>query len=822
MTPSALWDTHGCVTLRRNGSRARGWARVSATGDIEELRIHGVAGTPPAAMLGLDAVLVEPRPDGCGRMPTDVDADVEIYDPPSLPERLRAFSWSSLTSGSAKHALWVLLVPYMLANVAGWTLPRLEDDPPTLPPPGKCEARPVVPRGRRVRTATALVRLAGLCVTGIFVGFLLLAFADLFVFQRVARDGASGWTVVGIGLTGVAVGIVFAFTRVRPREPTAPERYWSDDIDPVGYAHVHTGQVEMWNRPGIIVRLRRLHLAWAWGLVALVTAILTTRDAGSDEIAGDEMALLAVAAAGCALPVALVLWTSLREARIGAQTWIRWIAPGLSLVALVWAGVELAVDRSFDGGCRVAALAGPCRLPVVRPAIALVGISLVALSLAATLVARRGSAPAGAQWNSLALLVLAGAVATIFGGGAALWASRFEGLFLPPATGVEIGSSVEWLAVAALWSATALGAVLATRLVAARCGVSRRDAPPWMVALSAVIERPTRITALVALVGTFAVVALAVAAVTGGYGTPNDLHGAVVAISVGVVVASPVLAALWWAWRLTGSRRVAAVVVIVAAVVGVTLWVGNGGTTRVLGVPVPPTTFVEFAFLLTLALPLAFVVSRVVWGGVRSREARRGPAVLWDVGAFWPRWFHPFAPPTYSDRAVTAMSQRLSDVSGSRRPVLVAPHSQGSIIAMVALAALDDAGGIALLTCGSPARKLYAEMFPDEFGNELFAAVSARLREGGGPLRWCNLYRVSDPIGGPVKQPTDDGAAGILEGVDVELNDRCGRWHSSYHLEPEYGRALDALRDALVSASASSGDDRATGRSPCAGSGETT
>jgi len=85
-----------------------------------ELRVHGVGGDAPHRVLGLpyptDVVAV---PSLRGRRAVYAGRDFDgAY----------AYTWGELTSGSPLFALWTLLLPFTLANVAGWMHPPLDDD----------------------------------------------------------------------------------------------------------------------------------------------------------------------------------------------------------------------------------------------------------------------------------------------------------------------------------------------------------------------------------------------------------------------------------------------------------------------------------------------------------------------------------------------------------------------------------------------------------------------------------------------------------------------------------------------------------------------
>ncbi|MDX6354216.1 MAG: hypothetical protein QOF98_1119, partial [Streptomyces sp.] len=131
----------------------------------------------------------------------------------------------------------------------------------------------------------------------------------------------------------------------------------------------------------------------------------------------------------------------------------------------------------------------------------------------------------------------------------------------------------------------------------------------------------------------------------------------------------------------------------------------------------------------------------------KDASARRTIGILWDIGTFWPRAAHPFAPPCYAERAVPDLSWRMSswtERTGGR--IVLSGHSQGSVLSAAAVWQLDPAvrGKVALLTYGCPLARLYGRWFPAHFG-------PARLRGLHDDMHtWCNLWRRTDPIGGPV------------------------------------------------------------------------
>ncbi|MEU2615523.1 hypothetical protein ABZ570_28705 [Micromonospora sp. NPDC007271] len=190
----------------------------------------------------------------------------------------------------------------------------------------------------------------------------------------------------------------------------------------------------------------------------------------------------------------------------------------------------------------------------------------------------------------------------------------------------------------------------------------------------------------------------------------------------------------------------------------------------------------------------------------RSRETRRLVAVLWDLGTFWPRTVHPFAPPCYAARAVPELAKRVVALAG-RGPVVISGHSHGSVLAAATILQLPPAAlpSVALLTHGCPLRRIYARLYPAYLGDQTLCELGDRL-----DWRWRNLWRDTDPIGGPLfnhhrgaRPSCDDPAVGS---VDVRLRDPRAvtidpddtvpppvERHWPYHTQPQYQAAVREL-----------------------------
>ncbi len=238
----------------------------------------------------------------------------------------------------------------------------------------------------------------------------------------------------------------------------------------------------------------------------------------------------------------------------------------------------------------------------------------------------------------------------------------------------------------------------------------------------------------------------------------------------------------------------------------------------------------------------------------KSRDSRRQLGKVWDVLSFWPRRFHPLAAPCYAERAVPEFRNRIRDHLATGKGVVVSAHSQGTVIAFAALlqiAAESDPLDIAmtelipdgttaetardatttparvtfneldtivqrslqakgretvgeqtsaavtlqhagLVTFGSPLSSLYGPYFPWHFGTRgRFQGLRDQLADLGDAGRaWRSLWRPTDYIGqrvfiapGGVLSPADEDAdIRVLEAAQPLFPYQS---HSDYEREPQ-------------------------------------
>ncbi|MGW7794136.1 hypothetical protein ACWGKX_42865, partial [Streptomyces tricolor] len=167
--PGERVDRSGAHVERPGGSvdpPGGGADRPAAPETDLELLVHGVGGTTPERMLG-DPRTVRITGDDTAavfRRAEDTAAAPGGRDPRGGPVR-EAYVWCNLTSGDGSRALWLLLLPFMVVNLAHWMRPA-------------APARP-----RTVRLYGLLVRLAALTLTVLLVAAACEVALDLIAWQ---------------------------------------------------------------------------------------------------------------------------------------------------------------------------------------------------------------------------------------------------------------------------------------------------------------------------------------------------------------------------------------------------------------------------------------------------------------------------------------------------------------------------------------------------------------------------------------------------------------------------------------------------------------
>lgn len=146
-----------------------------------ELLVHGVGGTTPEKMLG-DPRTVRVTGDDTAavyRRAEDVPesaggAGPALDELPGDGPVREAYVWCNLTSGNGTRALWLLLLPFMVVNLAHWMRPSVE--------------RP----GPSVRLYGLLVRLAALTLTVLLVAAACEVALDLVAWQCAGASACAG------------------------------------------------------------------------------------------------------------------------------------------------------------------------------------------------------------------------------------------------------------------------------------------------------------------------------------------------------------------------------------------------------------------------------------------------------------------------------------------------------------------------------------------------------------------------------------------------------------------------------------------------------
>ncbi|WP_306321218.1 MULTISPECIES: hypothetical protein [unclassified Streptomyces] len=704
---------------------------------ILELLVHGIDGATPERMLGDPSVVQTGGDDTAGLYRRDADVDAESrpedYAGRPVPE---AYGWARLAPGNPGRVLWFLLLPFMAVNLAHWMRP------------------PVRFGSRTVRAHGLLVRLAALSLTVMVVAAVCALSMDLIAWQcagtpacaegqrlwleyvSVSPDGPTWWGQPGRRLALGALapcGFIYllwllsrqTWEAYESQRPPVPETAYEVDA-PDRPALARPG---FWYGRRLVSRLTAMHTAAGLLVVALMLCVaplgFDRGPGGPDALLLFGVLLTTASGGGMSVVVYVVCRRARSENRIDQRLDAALVrAVPLAAIALVLLAAGYA-GWSRPGWVSAGRLPGSEVFSSLGQLVQ--GLIVVALALTGRLLRRRTPGPRTplAGLAPAAVVMLACFLYNMLAGGAAQGLSDWL-------TGYRKDSTIPGPTAVATWQMTAipllLGVVLLLTLFAAtQLRLTTRRLIPlvreehWDAAPDALRERR--------IAGAMARARL-----------PDSVPALVAVLAVAVALLTSVSLVGAYATGVSPSRAAADMSALLEGI-------ASGAQTS--------------GSLLIAGGVLLFLNSgRRASHNENSRGLLR---VLWDLGTFWPRAAHPFARLSYSERAVPDLAWRMaawSEEQGGR--ILVSAHSQGSVLAVAALWQLSPAQRrhVQLLTYGSPLDRLHGRLFPAYFGPQALAALH---REVGG---WRNLWRDTDPIGGPIRLTGDDGPL-----VDRRLKD---------------------------------------------------
>jgi hypothetical protein len=704
---------------------------------VIELRIHGVGGAPASDNLEVPSTI---------QVAGDATAGFyrAWYPGGSAAGRPRreAYCWGGLNTRATARAFYLILVAFMILNVAHWAMP------------GRTGAREPVAN----KLARAALRQLGLAVTAAFFATTVTLFGDLVAWQAAspARHQLPSWmnwyqqsdTGPRLALALLAVLVVLgglmwlSFNTVRSYETWGGQAFADEDPDwPLTRA-------TFWQGERTVNRQRNVHVIAASAVVLFFAAL------PASSVNGLRVLLLVVAGVlgACAAVLVASPWTDRFHVQAQDEQWSDVVCMWLSRAAVALAaGVSLSrfwwrIDKVPD------ALPGDEVLSssIVLGEFALVVVIAVLVAVQAPW--RLGREVMGFGFAGPLLAALAATVASIFGSSLTLAAANVLGTpkvatsdptvtaktLLMPST-VYVGGVGMVVAVAAL---LLVGGYLLgwARWEGRRLGRWEENPAPTSDSVQAfyATQQPRDAAAARVVATTWARSALTDHAATALTAITLSTAAALIAYLISLQSGAD------WSFL----RKVAAI----------------GGTIGVLAT-------LYFLGMLRAALTDA------------SRRRRFG--FLWDVGTFWPRASHPFGPPCYAERAVPETVTRLRRLIGDRvrggeddpakaqqdaerrgqlpqrvdppppppdeahSPVLLTGYSQGTPISVAVVAQLPQEvrDRMSLLTLAAPIRRLYGRAFPAYFAPQQLEKIREYLTAGE-EQRWLNLVRRSDYIGG--------------------------------------------------------------------------
>jgi hypothetical protein len=742
-----------------------------------ELRVHGVSGTPAEEML--DRAVI-------GRVAGDHEAGFFRPRPEYGPAatlgpggaRLEAYRWGNLTAGAAARAFWLLLLPFTLANLPIWMLP------------------PLSPAGRRL--AHAVCRIFALTVSGTFVLAAIGVFLDLIGWQCAGstrcttdqpwlRSIFTGFFEptgrrLALATVGpiVIVGMLWLLAR---RTWSRYESYRKPERTPEGDG---LATPSFWVGRQQVGRLRSLHTATMFAIIAAVLSYQVLRhDRGTDAYAGVDLggvdplavelagAVLFLASLGVIGLVVVLLFvpsfvdrTSHSRLANGFSDLLLWISWLLTAGALAYALLPRAPWPT------------PGPLPMYAETVtylfAAQAALLAVLALVALLRRRRAKGALFAGFGAPIVASLGLGLGAAFSAAISYRVSDFlDGSAVPsPAQfsseplsdRIAPPVSYQWAALGfvfmlVLGGVTVLWVLVAT-LPALRRGARTHTDSDFPGGRTTDPYRARRIDRTIATAG----------------------------------LTDRLMNVFTVAWFILATAGVAVTVLAVAQIGPVRLIgsVSGSGTAEAISIVTNIGTYlISFSALLLALLGIQTY---------RNQKVRTTVGIIWDLATFWPRAAHPLAPPCYAERVVPELVHRTTWLATEQGGVILSGHSQGSVLAAATVLQLPASARsrTALLTYGSPLHRLYQRAFPSYFTEQVLQDIAQAVAGPNGQPRWVNLWRRTDPIGGPVgigdRRLADPTSFGPVPGDHLAP---APGGHSGYQVTPQFGRAVDDLTGLL-------------------------
>ncbi|MEU4746141.1 hypothetical protein AB0G02_37570, partial [Actinosynnema sp. NPDC023658] len=629
---------------------------------------------------------------------------------------VEGYVWGGMTSGGWAKATWALLFPFSLANVAHWMLPPV--------PKGSVPAHLL---GIALR---ALLRLAALLLTVLLVAQLEVISLDLVAAQCLAPGSSclwgpswlstTPWVRSVVGLTPIALAVL-----VLHRMSSVDWRIERKEVPAAGGTRSGLPGAHVATDPDTPA-LRVLHV-----VAGLGTAVVVALGGPPGPLLAPGWhgaAITACWTAGLALVALAALGAMLLDDPTGGAPhrggrWLRAaLGRGPRRVLQTAAWLSLLVAAALLVRLPTRLTGADLAVQTVAALVALVCVLIGLLLAPAALLARRtwvaqprDLRPWAGGWMAAPVVAVSALLGGGFGAGVALTAQRVLGHG-------ELPRGYDYIAL--LWGVAGVLAFLAGVGITATTGMVR-----WSS-----LRREKEWAREAALLHA---------------GRARDVKRAA--------------RAWWWArWQRRHSHHVLLIMAAVLAVGAV-----PSAFLRLREVELPTWTDPLIGFGVAVLAVLALSLLRAVYLAARRPDKARQVGVLADLAAFWPREAHPVVPPCYALKVVPELVARVREhLADPGVRVVLAGHSQGSLLAAVAAARLleelppHEAERVGLVTAGSQLQWAYPRAFPAVVPHSSLASLA-----GGLAGRWRALCRGTDALGGAVVSGNRDGVAGWLLGA---------------------------------------------------------